>query len=177
MEYIDAVCLEDAWPDLSSEQRTAIAREVRDVVTTMRQYSDNSISGCEGPLHLCRTYTSSIGEPFQSDLTFNDFAYDYVKTVLRDIRKYLTERLPTDSRFVFTHGDLSPRNISIKEDRLYAIVNMEYSGWYPEYWEYVKFSECVTGCEGWKDLADVIFDTTYPTQLLITQASLRWQRP
>ncbi|KAI6908461.1 hypothetical protein KC318_g4374 [Hortaea werneckii] len=177
MEYIDANCLEDAWPNLSSEQRISIARDLRALVTKMRQYSYDSISGCDGPLHLCRTYTSSIGGPFQNESAFNEFAYDYVGTIPRDIRKCFAARLPTDSRFVFTHGDLSPRNIFIKEDRLHAIIDMEYSGWYPEYWEYVKFFECVTGCKGWKDLADVIFETTYPTQLLFTQASLRWQKP
>ncbi|KAI7364196.1 hypothetical protein KC354_g5884 [Hortaea werneckii] len=177
MEYIDAICLEDAWPNISPEQRISIAREIRDVVTKMRQHSRDSVAGCGGPLHLPRVYTSSIGGPFQSEVAFNDFAYDLVGTTPKGIRKLFSEGLPTQSRFVFTHGDLMPPNIFIKNDRLYAIIDMEYSGWYPDYWEYVRFFQGATNCKGWKDLANEIFETTYPTELLLSQASLRWQRP
>jgi thiamine kinase-like enzyme len=42
----------------------------------------------------------------------------------------------------FTHADLSLRNIIIKDDKIQGTVDWEFSGWYPEYWEYVKFFEC-----------------------------------
>ncbi len=56
-----------------------------------------------------------------------------------------------DHRMVMTHGDLHPRNIMVKLDadetsggggsgdvRVTALIDWELSGWYPEYWEFVK---------------------------------------
>ncbi|KAI1667871.1 Phosphotransferase enzyme family protein [Pyrenophora tritici-repentis] len=39
---------------------------------------------------------------------------------------------------VFTHGDLKPNNIIVKDGRMTAIIDWEMLGWYPEYWEFVK---------------------------------------
>ena len=37
----------------------------------------------------------------------------------------------------FTHGDLAPRNIMVREDgTITAIVDWDSAGWFPEYWEY-----------------------------------------
>ena len=45
----------------------------------------------------------------------------------------------TGHKIVFTHGDLAPRNIMISKDFVITgIIDWEYGGWYPEYWEYVK---------------------------------------
>ncbi|KAH9885940.1 protein kinase-like domain-containing protein [Xylariomycetidae sp. FL2044] len=39
---------------------------------------------------------------------------------------------------VFTHGDLNPSNIIVRGDRVVAIIDWEFSGWYPHYWEYTS---------------------------------------
>jgi thiamine kinase-like enzyme len=39
---------------------------------------------------------------------------------------------------VFTHGDLNPFNILVRDDRVVGIVDWEFSGWYPDYWEYTS---------------------------------------
>lgn len=57
--------------------------------------------------------------------------------------------LPEDACITFTHGDLNPCNILVtpppsdgqqaKDDvRVVAIIDWEYTGWYPDYWEYCK---------------------------------------
>lgn len=40
----------------------------------------------------------------------------------------------------FAHADLAPRNILVdpKEGKITGIVDWEFGGWYPEYWEYTK---------------------------------------
>lgn len=38
----------------------------------------------------------------------------------------------------FTHADLRPNNIMVKEGNITAIIDWEFAGWYPEYWEYTK---------------------------------------
>lgn len=39
---------------------------------------------------------------------------------------------------VFTHGDLRPANIIVKDGRVTAIIDWEMAGWYPDYWEFAK---------------------------------------
>jgi thiamine kinase-like enzyme len=47
--------------------------------------------------------------------------------------------LPRSTISVFTHGDITPRNILIDEyDRITGIVDWEFVGWYPDYWEYAN---------------------------------------
>lgn len=39
---------------------------------------------------------------------------------------------------VFTHGDIERRNIMVDECRVIGIIDWEYAGWYPDYWEYAQ---------------------------------------
>jgi thiamine kinase-like enzyme len=43
-----------------------------------------------------------------------------------------------DHRIVFTHGDLALHNIIVKDGHVNAIIDWEFSGWYPEHWDYCK---------------------------------------
>ncbi|KAF8531663.1 kinase-like domain-containing protein [Gautieria morchelliformis] len=40
----------------------------------------------------------------------------------------------------FTHGDIAPRNILVKNKKIVAILDWESAGWYPEYWKYTRTS-------------------------------------
>jgi thiamine kinase-like enzyme len=39
---------------------------------------------------------------------------------------------------VFTHSDLRPRNIMVKDEVVTGIVDWEFVGWYPEYWGFSR---------------------------------------
>lgn len=53
----------------------------------------------------------------------------------------------------FCHADLAPRNIlaDAKTGKITAIVDWEFGGWYPEYWEYTKmyYGGVPPVCEPW----------------------------
>jgi thiamine kinase-like enzyme len=93
------------------------------------------------------------------------------------MRRALADALSDTSKIVFTHNDLSPRNIIVVGNRVKGLLDWEYAGWYPEYWEFVKFFERPTNCKGWKDYAGVIFEREYPQELITFQALARWQKP
>ncbi|KAJ3568455.1 hypothetical protein NP233_g5696 [Leucocoprinus birnbaumii] len=46
-------------------------------------------------------------------------------------------------RVCFTHTDLNSLNIMVRNGRLVGIIDWEYAGWYPEYWEYTALSYVV----------------------------------
>lgn len=37
---------------------------------------------------------------------------------------------------VFTHGDLNPFNVFVRDGLVVGILDWEFAGWYPAYWEY-----------------------------------------
>lgn len=41
-------------------------------------------------------------------------------------------------RIDFTHDDFRPQNIMVRDGIVTGIIDWELSGWYPEYWEFVK---------------------------------------
>ncbi len=41
-------------------------------------------------------------------------------------------------KIVFTHADLRPANIIVKNGHIVGIIDWEMAGWYPEYWEFAK---------------------------------------
>jgi hypothetical protein len=81
--------------------------------------------------------------------------------LIPSIRKFIASGLPqleickTESTFLFTHYDLSPRNvlISVNPTKITGIVDFEFSGFFPELDEFVN--DCV-GNEG--DWPDALYD-------------------
>ncbi|KAF2470254.1 kinase-like protein [Lindgomyces ingoldianus] len=58
----------------------------------------------------------------------------------RKYEKELPDMLPRAEFSVFTHGDISPRNIMFdsKTQQITGIIDWENAGWYPDYWEYAN---------------------------------------
>lgn len=39
---------------------------------------------------------------------------------------------------VFTHADMYPGNLILRDDKTVVIIDWEHAGWYPSFWEYCK---------------------------------------
>lgn len=120
-------------------------------------------------------YDSYTGGPFQDEHAFNTFILDFPPSTPNAIRTALTARLRSGHRVMFTHGDLSQHNILVKDNKITGLIDWEYSGWFPEYWEYIKFFERPTPHNDWSDYAEVIFSQPY--ELVDYQAISHWHRP
>lgn len=179
MDFVDGECLEEGWQSMNLKQKQSVAEQIRDIITTMRQATptQDSIGAFGGPARDCRQYSDYSGGPFKTEAEFNNFVLDLLRGTPSLVRRALADALDVNSRIVFTHSDLTPRNIIVKGDRVQALLDWEYSGWYPEYWEYVKFFDRPTTCKDWKQYAETMFDIRYPKELLTYQALARWQRP
>lgn len=79
--------------------------------------------------------------PLDLEEAFNIAIIDAYESVVpkRHIRNFpigmLSER---DHSIVFSHGDLRPQNILVKDEKVIGVIDWEFSGWYPEYWEFAK---------------------------------------
>lgn len=74
---------------------------------------------------------------------------------------------------VFTHGDLNPFNILVNGDRVVGILDWEFSGWYPYYWEYTSAwhgNKTRQGCQG---MIHQFLDQ-YPIELKMEITRQKW---
>lgn len=179
MDFIDGDCLETVWYGMTGEEKKTIAQQLGHMISLLRSAPRNGaqIGACHGPARDFRQYSQYSGGPFPTEAEFNEFLLDLYKVTPVPVKQALRECLDTNHRIVFTHGDLSPRNIIVADGQIQGLIDWERSGWYPEHWEYVKFFQCITDCKDWKNFADDIFDTSYPRELITHQALIRWQKP
>lgn len=102
---------------------------------------------------------------------------DIAKSTPKVIREGLRARLRRDHRAVLTHGDLSPRNIIVQDNKITGLIDWEIAGWFPEYWEYVKFFHRPFIHKDWFDYASNIFSEPYIEDLINYEGIHRWLRP
>jgi serine/threonine protein kinase len=88
---------------------------------------------------IAMSLTSSSG-PFKSEEDFNATIADtFIAKSKGQVGPYIRGMVNAHKHgIVFTHGDLRPDNIIVKNGRVAAIIDWEMAGWYPDHWEFVK---------------------------------------
>lgn len=157
---------------MNKDQKRSVAEQISHTFSTMRQAPSNQrpVGAIDGLARDLRQAGDYFDGPFRSESDFNHFVLDFLQGTRPLIRSTLADALNTRSRIVFTHSDLSPRNIIVKDGLVQGLLDWDYAGWYPEYWEYVKFFDRRTSCRDWKEYADIIFDTQHSSELLTFHA-------
>lgn len=132
-------------PTLDCSEAGPLMQDLRDAFTELRSITPASpavsaLSG--GPLLLNRGGEQEFIGPFQDQQDFKDALFAQANSVLFAHRMPTLHRLATPvnatrHRICFTHADLAARNILVKDGHLAGIVDWEFAGWYPEYWELV----------------------------------------
>jgi len=98
------------------------------------------------------------GGPFDSEDDFNHVLLSGTFRSTPAILKNVALRsLRTDHEVVFTHNDFSPRNITVKYGQVTGILDWEYSGRYPESWEFVKAFNVADHRVTWYDYVELMF--------------------
>jgi tRNA A-37 threonylcarbamoyl transferase component Bud32 len=182
MDFIQGEALSKLWPKMSSEEKRDIAQQLREVLTIMRSATPppNYIGACDNTgIREARVYHLHTDSPCVDEAAFNRYLlsglFPATPPALRDA---FASKLRTNHRVVLSHCDLAPRNIIVREGKIVALVDWEDAGWYPEYWEYVKFFQRNSAGNGdWWSYAYEIFPELYPDELVEYIALLKWQMP
>lgn len=169
MSYVQGQSLDTLWPSMTVDQKKAIARQLRVMLEKMRSVTPpaNVIGACDGTeIRDTRVHFTYHSPPCQDEKAFNE----YLSASLHEhtpplVREAFSRRLRTNHRIVFTHCDLTPRNILMQDGQIQGLVDWEDSGWYPEYWEYVKFFQRPAD-KDWKLYAQDIFPQLYHEELV-----------
>lgn len=158
MSYQPGSTLTNVWPTLDKAQKRSIQEQLNKILTDLRSlpFSPGTLLGGIGG-EGCKDVRRHLRRNDQPTTTIDEFEQFLFKghRAGGDVFVSLMNELrPSASscKVVFTHGDLRPDNIIVEMvgDHNYIVtglIDWEYSGFYPEYYEAAKSTNCLTPYE------------------------------
>lgn len=133
MDRIDGVLLDDVLVHSTEEQRTTYSRQIAPMLAELRNLKSpygSKICSASGSQFIIRVgSTHGPHGPFSTEDAFNKASMHLPPNVeLPDIAHLV----------VFTHGDLAPYNIMVKDGKIAVIIDWGILGWFPASWEYIQ---------------------------------------
>lgn len=138
--------LDSLEPTLDLSDGVQLLADLRRVFQELRALqppSSSAVSGLDNsPLIMIARYEFlepiSLG-PFNDANAFhNGLFVTAPRKRLALIRQLAIPVHAKTHRICFTHADLNSTNILVKDGRLAGLLDWQFSGWYPEYWEYTQ---------------------------------------
>lgn len=186
MSFEEGEPLERYWDRVSEAERENVVRQLCDYVRQMRDIKGDFIGGLdespcrdgmfEGGFGNYRAY--SYG-PYGSEQSFNEGMVQALHDRLPpDLRSregkdpessfwasehylYQTVRALQGHEIVFTHGDLSPRNIIVRADGTVVLLDWGLAGFWPEYWEFYRALFSSTWRASWDRVVERFIGSYY----------------
>ncbi|KAL1880548.1 hypothetical protein VTK73DRAFT_5561 [Phialemonium thermophilum] len=116
-----------------------------------------------GPINDPSASASGCG-PYNSEADFN-------AQISKGFQQSLLEQIPTafskTHKSVFTHSDLFFSNVLVDGGRLSGIIDWEYAGFLPEYWEFTKVMLAVRLEPHFQDIYRKIWGHKYDEELAV----------
>ena len=164
MDFVPGDRLDVIWDGLSSLEKKAVVEEIWAQMLELRAVRvpdtmDIAVGSVSGENVRDGAISHNDVGPFRQLEDFDGLLRD--KMAFAEFSFLWTKHrssYPDDlHRTVLTHADLAPRNIIRSSNGSLFIIDWESAGWWPSYWEYVKwhFSDFPT-LPGWLDLIDEV---------------------
>jgi aminoglycoside phosphotransferase (APT) family kinase protein len=183
MERVQGESLEEMWPTLGENEKSALCRQLREMFQTIRDIRCPNFYGSveKGlvPHHLfhSRDGDRAICGPFDSEHDFNAGLVRKLQVVWAengrhsykaDFYEKNLDNVLNGHRPVFSHSDLQRKNILVHRAELQAssidkpfkvaLIDWEDAGWYPSYWEYAAIFVAFEWTDDWPQRLEEIID-------------------
>ena len=169
MEYIPGETWASAWVHMTEAEKEEATGQMKKYVNELRQlhhgtrsilliymWADNMtdfnpnqyVSALDyKPCWDLRISSSRTFGPFSDLDSFYHHFLGKVKMIAGESKakllfQALTSLKPHAPSVVFSHSDLTARNILINNGKISGIIDWEQSGWWPYWWEYMKALYC-----------------------------------
>ena len=187
MERIRGDDLPTAWQKLSEQSRQKVFDQLRSMIQEMRLLKPPPGTGVEscvgGSLRDSRIPRSNprFG-PFKTIQEFHLWLREGLHLSQmegrenhldwQDVRDMVAAQ---DKSWppVFTHADLNPFNILVSGDRIVGLLDWEFSGWYPNYWEYTSAWHGSAARTEWQEATDRFLEP-FPDELKMEAIRQKW---
>lgn len=170
---------------LPEESRAKALEQLRQMLLELRALKPPPGTGIEscigGSLHDCRIGRSSprFG-PFETVRDFHSWLRNGVEMGQDETASIndMIERQDKDDwpPTVFTHGDLNPGSILVRGDKIVGIIDWEFAGWYPHYWEYTSAWLGNFIRPTWRECIPMFLDE-FPEELEMEKTRSKWWDP
>jgi hypothetical protein len=192
MEYIPGTSYLEVYPSLTPVEKRDIQQQFRSIMDELRGLPSPGYYGRVGrrPLYDLtfqhpHMVDADICGPFATEEDFNRAIAILMDRPSTPFHPNIFDRCITDVfcgyRLVFSHGDLQDRNLIISQvgehgdgHRLFKVtlIDWQFSGWYPDYWEF-RFTACTNnGGHEWQELLQAgldLYSKEFPLMFLIRQ--------
>ncbi|KAL4876745.1 kinase-like protein [Aspergillus karnatakaensis] len=137
--------LNEAWPKLSADEKESIAKQTAEYLLQLRTLQSENIQALDGgPVYCNFLFPAKPNDLPHGPLTSDDELWADMERCLQHIpeaaRIRLRSLMPPGAPYTFTHNDLTNVNIMVEGGRLTGIIDWEWSGYFPVWWEYVNTS-------------------------------------
>lgn len=168
VDYMPGKQLEAVWDTLSPDQKQSIAEQLRGYIGQMRKLKGDYIGAVDRGTVSMGKWMSIQGGPFDSEREFNEWILDDLSSgISAPLRHYAKSALTDGHEIVFTHADFSSRNILVDENcQVTAILDWEFAGWYPEWWEYFTAYVNFQRGKGWDHYLCYILPPQYDREFI-----------
>ncbi|PPQ69923.1 hypothetical protein CVT26_013249 [Gymnopilus dilepis] len=170
-EYVDGDLLVDIWPTLDPDSRRRCMQQLRGYLDELRSLSPPHPGRVEAVNSSCCVddRISSSWRLFDNVDDFTEFlGYEVFRSDSQrypEIQEPLKKIAGRQWRTVFSHGDLGPHTILWKDGKIVSIIDWEFAGWLPEYWDYTRsyFGSIRSSPDWWEMLQGIA--VRYPEEL------------
>lgn len=160
MSKMPGTMLRETWATMDTQDKESVLKDLRAILRHLRKLRAPD-TALIGPLD-----GGPAGDARGSGMEYGEFNEWLVSLIHPDSTKYhssfyietIRNSLKCNHQLRFNHGDLGLHDILVEGGRITAIIDWEFAGWYPEYWEYAKViqfsSDPVFRCFGrlcWED--------------------------
>ncbi|KAI1941288.1 hypothetical protein LOZ66_001802 [Ophidiomyces ophidiicola] len=143
MEYIHGDVLTDVWDKLDPCQRANIISQLRQFTDELHAIKGSLIGAVDGTACNDPMFCAELGGfgPYKTEGEINN---GIVRALQLSISNTWVNRVgrmvkaTPSHEIVFSHADLSPRNIIVRGDKVVALLDWEMAGFFPAYWDYIK---------------------------------------
>lgn len=146
MERISGQTLEEAWGSYTDKNKESVAQQLRKYFNELRKIKGSYIGSVDGSACDDQYFSDNIGGygPYRTEAEFNKgLAAAWSKGREEDLFTQLLckmqRQLMKGHNIVLTHNDFAPRNILVRGAEVVALLDWEFAGFYPEYWEYCRY--------------------------------------
>ncbi|KGQ08112.1 hypothetical protein BB8028_0006g03660 [Beauveria bassiana] len=186
MERVRGKSLPAAWSELSEADVERILLQLRGMLQELRAIPAPGIaieSCVGGSLYDSRIPRRPRFGPFPSTQAFHEWLREGLGPEVKppfvdddewtDIKYMIAMQEQEWATPVFTHGDLNPFNIMVRDGNIEAIIDWEFSGWYPRYWEYTSVWLGNKTRIAWQRMAEKFIDP-WPNELRMETIRQKW---
>ncbi|KAH9218169.1 hypothetical protein DL95DRAFT_361153 [Leptodontidium sp. 2 PMI_412] len=149
MSRAEGVTLQSIWHTLSKDQQLSYTDQLAEIIRELRTYTspvackvdgtllDDYILGvCSERAPCCKKigftgkeWIDNLADELRDGLARTHKTND--PAIIEEKFQELRENFPEQGPYVLTHGDLNACNIMVKDDKIEAILDWEWAGYYP----------------------------------------------